>query len=473
MAIQDNLTSYWTFDTNFNDSIGTNHGSAGGGSPTIVAGKFGNGMSLNGAGDFLNIPGTDFNFQGNNFSISLWYKPADHHVFHSLFASATDLWFGFDYDYTTNRIGLWGSSTAGGWDIWSSQEPGGTGTDFTDADLPAPGNWFSLIFVRNGTSWKIWTQGANTFSKTSAASITSRVENRVIGAWNSSMLWANGIFDDYAIWNRALTDGEVNAIYAAGAAGNPLSTLLSTPVAITEVAYPNGVQGAPYVEQLNATGTELPFAWSKTAGPSWLTVTTNGSDSTKADLTGTPDAAAVTSTTTHVVDDASNTDDLIANLTVTKTTIGAVTLSDAKVNVAYYYAMTVSGGTAPYVWALAAGSTALPAWLSLNTGVGPTYNGVLSGTPLAEATTTGLKFKVTDANNISAETGLLSLTVNPGTGQFDIESSSGTILMASIRMFVQDAEPTEARAGDEWLNSTNVVKKRNYADSSWLTISTT
>lgn len=158
---------------------------------------------------------------------------------------------------------------------------------------------------------------------------------------------------------------------------------------------------------------------------------------------------------------------------VTQTTIGVITMPEGKVNVSYYGTVAVSGGSSPYKsWILAPGSAVLPAWATLSTGSGPTYNAIVSGIPLTEVVLPGLIFRATDANDVIADSGSVTLTILPGTGQFENESSTGVILMASVRMYVQDAEPTEANPGDEWLNSTNAYKKRNYGDTAWLTITT-
>lgn len=75
------------------------------------------------------------------------------------------------------------------------------------------------------------------------------------------------------------------------------------------------------------------------------------------------------------------------------------------VGTAYSATLQASGGTAPYKWSLKSGG--LPTGISLST------DGTLSGTPSAGGTADSLVFQVTDAGNNSANSGNLSLKVNP------------------------------------------------------------
>ncbi|MGY3909028.1 Ig domain-containing protein, partial [Aeromonas bestiarum] len=67
------------------------------------------------------------------------------------------------------------------------------------------------------------------------------------------------------------------------------------------------------------------------------------------------------------------------------------TLSNGTVGTSYSATLTASGGTAPYTYAITAGS--LPAGLSLNTSTG-----AISGTPSASGTS-NLTVTATDANS--------------------------------------------------------------------------
>jgi hypothetical protein len=81
--------------------------------------------------------------------------------------------------------------------------------------------------------------------------------------------------------------------------------------------------------------------------------------------------------------------------------------------VAYSVTNSASGGTPPYSWALAPGSAALPAGLTLST------DGVISGTPTNSRTYNNIVIRMTDSSNpdsnppspLSVDT-FYSLTIN-------------------------------------------------------------
>lgn len=82
-------------------------------------------------------------------------------------------------------------------------------------------------------------------------------------------------------------------------------------------------------------------------------------------------------------------------------------LPSGQVGAAYNTTLTATGGTAPYTWAVTAGT--LPAGLSLSASTGR-----ITGTPTAEVSTAPLTFKVTDSSNPAfSQTESLALTILP------------------------------------------------------------
>ncbi len=97
-----------------------------------------------------------------------------------------------------------------------------------------------------------------------------------------------------------------------------------------------------------------------------------------------------------------NTPPPVAPLTITTTTLTAGT-----VNTAYSSTLSVTGGTAPYTWSVASGSS-LPAGLTLSSG------GVISGTPTAAAVSS-FTVQVSDAESTPVTTSAkLSLAISAG-----------------------------------------------------------
>lgn len=96
---------------------------------------------------------------------------------------------------------------------------------------------------------------------------------------------------------------------------------------------------------------------------------------------------------------------LVADGVVTPTQLAiSGSAGAATVGTAYSAQFTASGGTAPYVYTVAAGS--LPAGLSLNASTG-----LISGTPTTAQTVNGIVLQVADAAGATASTGAFSIAV--------------------------------------------------------------
>ncbi|MCW2865487.1 MAG: hypothetical protein JWP48_7195 [Actinoallomurus sp.] len=166
---------------------------------------------------------------------------------------------------------------------------------------------------------------------------------------------------------------------------------------------PAGQVGIAYSDQLTLSGGTAPYVWSISAGTLPPGLTLNASTGL---LSGTPTTGGSYPFTVKVVDASNQSDTRAATVVIA----GSPTLDfppppAGQVGVAYSDQLTVSGGTAPYVWSVSAGT--LPPGMTLNAATG-----LLSGTP----TTTGsypFTVKVVDANNQS-DTRPVTLVVGVG-----------------------------------------------------------
>jgi Putative Ig domain len=164
----------------------------------------------------------------------------------------------------------------------------------------------------------------------------------------------------------------------------------SAPVQVMTTWLPNGTNGVPYNQQLNASGGLPPYTWSLMPGsanpPPGLTLGADGR------ITGMPTVAGGYYFYARVTDASSSTADQLFSITVIgpplQVTMGS--LPNGTLGAPYAAQLTAAGGQPPYTWSLALGSANLPPGLYLSSG------GQISGTP-----TTGGQFnfivKVTDA----------------------------------------------------------------------------
>jgi Putative Ig domain len=211
----------------------------------------------------------------------------------------------------------------------------------------------------------------------------------------------------------ALTFTVTDAGDPAQSASATLTLIVSaTPpsaLAITTVSLPGAQVGTPYSMALAASGGTTPYSWTLTSGtlPAGLTFNT-----TSGVISGTPTALSAGTSLSFMVSDAGAPPQtrtatftlVVAAPSIVPLTITTATLPAGKVGQAYSAALSASGGTTPYTWAITAG--ALPAGLSFNAA-----SGLISGTPSASTTGTALTFKVTDAAN-PAQTTTANLTLS-------------------------------------------------------------
>jgi hypothetical protein len=164
---------------------------------------------------------------------------------------------------------------------------------------------------------------------------------------------------------------------------------------------PGGEIGAAYTATFGASGGTSPYTYVVSAGsvPAGLALSGAGV------LSGTPTAAGTSSFTVQATDAQGQTAvDVTSVAVVADPVLAPATPPAGVIGTAFSYALIASGGTAPYLWTVSAGS--LPAGVSLNSG-----SGVLSGTP-SVAGTFPLTVEVTDADGQSA-TESVTLVMDP------------------------------------------------------------
>ena len=172
---------------------------------------------------------------------------------------------------------------------------------------------------------------------------------------------------------HSCTGSQVYAITIAPSSC-PTITLLPT-------SLPSGAVGTSYSQTIAASGGITPYSYVKTSGnfPSGLSLSSGGV------LSGTPTASGTFTFTVTAMDAHSCTGSQAYSLIINPGSCPTVTLSptslpDGKVGTAYSQAITASGGTTPYSYAVTSGT--------LPTGASLSLTGVLSGTCTAPVRST-------------------------------------------------------------------------------------
>ncbi|HLV93544.1 MAG TPA: putative Ig domain-containing protein [Candidatus Acidoferrales bacterium] len=181
-----------------------------------------------------------------------------------------------------------------------------------------------------------------------------------------------------------------------------LTITIQPPPAITTTSLPAASINAAYSATVDEIGGVPPFTWSIVSAPAWLSLA--ASTTSSVNLAGTPAPSDQgTFPVAILVTDATGAAAPSSGLTVTVTDLAITTTSplpSGVVGTPYSVQFAATGGTSPYTWSLASGTTP-PAGLALSS------SGLLSGTPTAAASGATIGVTVTDS-----ESPTISITVN-------------------------------------------------------------
>ncbi|MEK6757968.1 MAG: LamG domain-containing protein [Nanoarchaeota archaeon] len=203
------LVSWWRMEGNADDEVGENDGTLIGGVQFIEDGERGKVASFDGDGDYIFVPDSDSFDMNNEFSIVVWFYPRyagggmDYRVLVS-----KNL---YEYDLTVSRWCFWFASNGlGGYEgsPWIS----------LDGQLNPNVGWYYIVWTVDGSDSKIYFYNstgslqvknqAKIFPGTLSGSNPLAIGARSEGGSNF-----NGSIDEVMIFNKALSEDEVKAIY--------------------------------------------------------------------------------------------------------------------------------------------------------------------------------------------------------------------------------------------------------------------
>ncbi|WP_027678726.1 putative Ig domain-containing protein [Ralstonia sp. UNC404CL21Col] len=242
--------------------------------------------------------------------------------------------------------------------------------------------------------------------------------------------------------NASYSGSDTFAYTATNAGGTSAPATVTVTVSDATISYApaspaGGTVGTAYSQSLaSAAGGTAPYSYALASGalPPGLTLAANGT------LSGTPTASGTFNFTVTATDSSTGTGPFTAtsgalSLTIAAPTItvSPSTLANATVATAYSQTLTAGGGTAPYTYAVTAGS--LPAGLTLAS------NGTLSGTPTAAGT---FNFSVTAADSSGGSgpyTGSRAYTLSVNTPTLSITPASGSLSATAGVAYSQTFSP--------------------------------
>lgn len=202
-SLSDSLVSYWKFDGDVTDGIGSNDGTIIGAGSSYVSGKHGQGINLDGMDTYVNA-GDDatLDFTGKSLTISAWFKVTEFDKFFQTLISK-----GEGSNFRIARL----LRT----DSLSYSE--GSGDIVSNVDVNDGGIHHVVAVTHAGISTSLYIDGVLTVQNMSNANIADGGMPLFIGnnPEQTGRSW-HGIIDDLALWSRPLSSSEISDIYTAG-----------------------------------------------------------------------------------------------------------------------------------------------------------------------------------------------------------------------------------------------------------------
>ena len=227
------LVGYWPFNGNANDESGSNHNLIPSGDASLSNDRNGLQQSAFSLSDVINNSRLEFNLQDyslvdnfNQGSLSIWLKITFHDI--------TNHYFGFDNMFMVRQksgvntqfyLGLLGGTMKLRMHLNGALPNSG---DLTSNSSLSLNTWCNIVYTWDSSVEKIYINGVLDNSLNSSNSITALNSPDMFcfgsfgGVGGNS---TNSILDDIGIWNRALTDCEIQNLYTST---NPSNTTTAT-----------------------------------------------------------------------------------------------------------------------------------------------------------------------------------------------------------------------------------------------------
>lgn len=205
------LVAWWPFNGNADDGSGNGYNGIVY-SSIVSSDRYGNinsAYSFNGSSSYIELPSTS-SLGPSNISVSCWYKLVGGNSNQSLIRRRGS---GFQISYNLTAIYCSPASNKLNTWFWPNS------TQFYNPILnnTIDNVWHNLVFTFDGLNYIVYLDGIQVYTTNSfgPGGLFSGDEF-VIGRDGSVSNWYyNGFFDDLGIWNRALSQEEITALYNA------------------------------------------------------------------------------------------------------------------------------------------------------------------------------------------------------------------------------------------------------------------
>jgi hypothetical protein len=203
------LVALWAGDGNANDSAGGNNGTLHGG-VTFAKDEAGQAFNFDGLTGYVSVPHSSlWDFGNNPFTIAFWVNFKNYPSRTAFIAD--DNSYGVGQNKWGFYYGIQGEA------LTFHIEGGGAvlGNVGNIPFAPVPTQWYHIVLTRDGSDWTFYTNGVVIGTAKSSATVSSTIARLTIG--NAERLaFLNGLMAEVAIYNRALSEAEVQTLYGAG-----------------------------------------------------------------------------------------------------------------------------------------------------------------------------------------------------------------------------------------------------------------
>jgi hypothetical protein len=229
------MVSWWPGDGDADDIVDGNHGMEMNG-VTYAPGMVGQAFSFDGS-SYVSVPDNESLTLGDAFTIDLWVN----------------------FDYVSGRLPFIGHDEGGGttnkWIFWydssGHRPPYGPALRFHLVSVspyhhgdpvvypwnPTPSEWYHVAVTKSGSIYTLYIDGNQVITETYNQPIPDVNYPLTIG--RAEAFRFPGLIDEVEIFDRALTEEEIQAIYYAGSAGK--CKVRTVDIDIKPGSYPNSI----------------------------------------------------------------------------------------------------------------------------------------------------------------------------------------------------------------------------------------
>jgi hypothetical protein len=202
---------WWPFNGNANDESGNgNDGTVNGATLTVDRdGNSNKAYFFDGINDVIIVPDNiNLRLLPGDFTIALWYKIQSYGLPNRNFIIKTD------GPGSTNKWVVQKTAVINGGPSLSLHSNGSLGSYYLNAESIEDTLWHNMLVIRSGDIFKIYGDGIQLSSSSDFQMQTSFEDIRIGGdEISGGGHWHHGKIDDIAIYNRALTEQEIQNLF--------------------------------------------------------------------------------------------------------------------------------------------------------------------------------------------------------------------------------------------------------------------